>query len=207
MDKNAITKLEDFIFNHKKNPDIAAHMMADYLGVMIGVKPAATNIFEAEEFIEIDPGECIEVFDRVGLKALFFREDYIDMGKSTWFESVYVSRDIETANKLRRAFEKLHDSIDGIGQTCNQKEWEESSIEIGHLLGYPDTAVEYFITERDVEDEQRQQIMSHYQFYIHSPKHHEQEYQAYDAKIYQAIRDFAPKTADIILLQKAKKDL
>lgn len=49
--------------------------------------------------------------------------------------------------------------------------------------------------------------MGRYRFYVHSPKHHEEEHQAYDAKIFQAIRDFAPKTADIILFKKQKNNL
>lgn len=44
--------------------------------------------------------------------------------------------------------------------------------------------------------------MARYQFYVHSPEHHEEEYQAYDAKIYQALHDYTPKTADLILFQK-----
>jgi hypothetical protein len=94
--------------------------------------------------------------------------------------------------------------MDDIGQTINQKLWEESSREIGRLLGYPETAIEYFIAEQDIEDEERQRLLGRYQFYVHSPQHHEQEYQAYDAKIFQAIRDYTPKTADIILSRKSK---
>ena len=48
--------------------------------------------------------------------------------------------------------------------------------------------------------------MARYQFYIHSPEHHEEEYQAYDAKIFQAIRDFAPKLP-ILFYSKNKKTI
>lgn len=199
MNKEVITDLENYIFEHKNNPYVAAGMMADYLGVMIGVKPSATNHFDATELINIDLIEFNELLGRAGLKAIFFKQDWIDMGKLTWLEDIYVSHDIKTALKLRQAFTKLYSSMDDIGQILDQESWEESSRGIGHLLGYPETAIDYFITEQNIDDEERKQLMRRYHFYVHSPKHHEQEYQSYDYKILQAIRDYAPKTASELL--------
>ena len=204
MDREIIAKLENYIFEHKNKPGTAAGMMTDYIGVMIGVKPAAVNYFNAEELSGVDLIEFNELLNRAGLKALFFRQDYVKMGKLVWIKDIYVSRNTETAFKLHQAFEKLYNSMDDIGQTINQKLWEESSREIGHLLGYPETAIEYFIAEQDIENEERQRLSGRYQFYIHSPQHHEREYRAYDAKIFQAIREYTPKTADIMLSRKSK---
>ena len=93
--------------------------------------------------------------------------------------------------------------MDDIGQIVNQELWRESSIEIGHLLGYPATATEYFITELDTDNEERKQLMERYRFYVHSPKHHEEEYQSYDHKIFQAVQDYAPKSAKLLLDKKS----
>lgn len=205
MDKNIITKLENYIFEHKAKPGVAASIVAGIVGVMIGVKPATVFSFDANEFAELDPDDCKEAFSQAGLVALFFRHEYVERNKITWIEDVYVACDTETADKLHQAFIKLHSVIDDMGQIYNQKGWEEASRDIGRLLGYPETAIEYFIANQDPEDEERKRLMARYQFYIHSPEHHEEEYQAYDAKIFQAIRDFAPKTADIILFKKTKK--
>ena len=198
MDRNLISKLEDYIFGHKIRPDVAASMMADFIGVIIGIKPSAISHFEAEEFLNIDPEEMFEILDQVGLTALFFKQEHINAGKLVWIEDIYVSRDIKTAVELRQSFMKLRSTMDDMGQIFDKKAWEESSREIGHLLGYPSTAIECFIVEQDIDNEEKLQLRNRYQFYIHSPEHHEQEYQAYDQKINQAISDYAPKTARFI---------
>jgi hypothetical protein len=203
MDKNVIIKLEEYLFKHKVKPSVAASMVAGIIGVIIGVKPATTSFFDADEFVKLDPDDCKEVFKQAGLKALFFRHECIEGCKMTWIEDVYIARDVKTAEKLHQAFMKLHSTIDDMGQTCNQRNWEEASREIGHLLGYPETAVEYFIANQDIEDEERERLMERYQFYIHSPMHHEEEYQAYDHKIYHALQEYAPKTAKILIDKKS----
>ncbi|MBR3132097.1 hypothetical protein IKG33_01660 [Candidatus Saccharibacteria bacterium] len=205
MDKNVIIELEKYIFEHKTKPIIASHMMADIIGVIIGVKPATISSFNNEEFTDVNPDELIELLDQVGLRILFFKQIHVDRGEITYIEDIYISRDTKTAFRLHQAFEKLHSSMDDMGQILDQKLWEESSREIGHLLGYPETAVEYYIVEQDVDNEERQQLMKRYQFYVHSPKNHEQEYQIYDQKIYQALRDYAPKTAEILINNRNAK--
>lgn len=67
------------------------------------------------------------------------------------------------------------------------------------MLGYPETAIECSIANQDPEDEERKQLMGRYQFYVHSPKHHEEEYQTYDRKIYQALQEYAPRSAALLI--------
>lgn len=205
MDREKIIELENFIFEHHTKAKIAASAMADFMGVVIGVKPSAITDFEIEKIANVNPEEIIELLSRVGLKALFFTHEYVSMGRPTLVEEAYVSRDFETAAKLREAFQKMRNSIDDLGQTFDEKTWEESSREIGRLLGYPDTAIEYFIAEQDIDNAERQNLMDKYRFYAHSPEHHEQEYQDYDRKIYQALQDYAPKTAKIFSANQRKK--
>ena len=196
MDKSIITELESYLFNYKTKPIVAADDMADIIGVMIGVKPAAIVChIDTKEMAKINPNDLVELLDRAGLKALLFMQNYLSMGEMVWCEDVYISHDLKTAAKLHQLFEKLRSSMDDIGQIYNQKAWEESSREIGLLLGYPATAVEYYITERDIDNKERKELMKRYQFYIHSPKHHEEEYRAYDQKIFQALQDYAPRSA------------
>ena len=206
MDKNAITKLENYIFEHKAKPGVAASIVAGIVGVMIGVKPATVFSFDANEFAELDPDDCKEAFSQAGLVALFFRHEYVERNKITWIEDVYVACDTETADRLHQAFIKLHSVIDDMGQTSNQKTWEGASRDIGYLLGYPETAIDYFIVSQDTEDEDRKQLMERYQFYIHSPKHHEEEYQTYDRKIYQALQEYAPESAKLLIDKKSHQD-
>lgn len=205
MDREKIIKLENYIFEHHTRADMAASAMACYMGVIIGVKPAAVSDFEFEEFIKIDPAEIIDLLDQVGLRSLFFTHEYIKIDKPTRIEEAYISRDFKTGAELHSLFQKLRSSIDNLGQVFNEKLWEESSRGIGRLLGYPDTAIEYFIANQDVDDTERQSLMDRYRFYVHSPEHHEQEYQAYDRKIYQALHDYAPKTSEILSANRNKR--
>ena len=68
MNQEIITKLEDYIFKYKIKPSTAASMMADLIGVMIGIKPSAIGHFEAEEFSNIDPDEIFELLNQAGLR-------------------------------------------------------------------------------------------------------------------------------------------
>ena len=204
MDKNIIAELENYIFEYKPKPVVAADAMADIIGVMIGVKPAAIiGRIITKETVKTDPINLIEHLNRANLKALLFMHNFFSMGEMIWNEDIYISRDLETAAKLRQLFEQLRDSMDDAGQIFDRKTWEESSREIGHLLGYPDTAVDYFIAEQDVDNEERKQLMKRYQFYVHSPKHHEEEHRAYDQKIFQALEEYAPKSAKLLLEDKS----
>lgn len=204
MDRGKIIELENVIFEHHAKAKVAANAMADFMGVIIGVKPAAITYFEIEDFVNIDSEKIIELLDQIGLKALFFAYEYISMGQLKSIEEVYISRDTRTAIELREAFQKMRSSIDDFGQFSDEKKWEESSRRIGRLLGYPDTAIEYFITERDIDNPERQSLMAKYRFYAHSPEHHEQEYRNYDRKIYQALQDYAPRTAKIFSANQRK---
>lgn len=49
MDKDVIIELEEFIFQTKKKSDNAARMMADIIGVVIGLKSAMMGSFELDE--------------------------------------------------------------------------------------------------------------------------------------------------------------
>lgn len=203
MDKTIIAELENYMFKHETKPTVAAYVVADIIGVMIGIKPATViNHINTTESSKQDPNDLIELLNRANLKALFFTQSYFSMGKIIWSEDVYISHDIRVAAKLHQLFEKLRDSMDNMGQIFDQGTWEESSRKIGHLLGYPTTAVEYFITEQDIDNEERKQLMKRYQFYVHSPKHHEEEYRAHDYKIIQALQDYAPKSAKILIDSK-----
>lgn len=205
MDKEKIIELENYIFAHHTKTGVAASATADIIGVLIGVKPSAISSFNIYKFTDIDPSEIIELFGALGLRVLFFPYEYTSMGRLVRIEEIYVAHDYETAAKLHKSFTKMRSSIDDFGQTFDKKTWGESSREIGYLLGYPDTAVEYFIAEQDIDNKERRDLMDKYRFYIHSPEHHEHEYQIYDRKIYQALNDYAPRTAKIFSADQHKK--
>lgn len=205
MNKLEIIELENFVFQNKSKVSTATSMMSDFIGVMIGVKTVASECFTAEEFSGLDSERLIDLLNQVGLKSLFFRRNYVYKGKLTWIEDIYVSRSIQSILDLRKQFEKLHQSMDDMGQIFNQALWEESSRRIGKMLGYPDTAIEYFIANQDVDDEKRQKLIKRNRFYVHSPEHEEQEYQFYDRKIYQALSDYAPQTAKYFSEDKSKR--
>ena len=113
---------------------------------------------------------------------------------------VFVSRDQETAYKLHCEFEKLWSSMDALAQIYDYAKWESATREVGHLLGYPETAIESFVnlTEEERSSEERITRMKRTRYFAHSAKYEKEECKAYDYVLNRAINELAPKTTEIL---------
>ncbi len=98
--------------------------------------------------------------------------------------------------------------MDDYGQIYAPEEWQNATIKLGKLVGYPDTAVMAFAdsaSERDINSRERAERMRRNRYYAHSAEYEEQKYETYDLKLNQAIAELAPKTAEIYANDKTKK--
>lgn len=207
MDKQSILNLENYIFEHKRKPSVAAHMMADIMGVIIDVKPCAFCDFSFDEMKNIDPDEILTLLDSLGLKALFFKKSYYFKGEIEWRMNFFCSKDISTANEMHKKFEELWANLDDFGQTIDEAKRISMHREIGRLLGYPETAVEVFIneTDLDIDKPERVERMARNNYYAHSAEHEEEEFQVYDLKLNQTLEEYAPQTAAVFKQKTGKR--
>ena len=206
MNKETIIELENFIYQVKKQPNAAASMMTGIIGVIIGLKPAMIGNFTTEEFSTLPYDQFQEMLDSLYLKPLFFHQSISGKTGISWIENIFISKDLITALKTHEAFENLWGTMDDVGRIFAPEMWNESSRQIGELLGYPKTATEYYIKNIEIEDsEEDTKRMARNRYYIHSPKHEKQEFEDYDLKLNQAIAELAPKTASILTGEAGKR--
>ena len=209
MNKTAIIELEELIFQIKKKPANAARMMADIMGVLIGLKPAMMGTFDFDELYKFSYDHLATCLEKPGLKALFFKQSNLGTDKLEWIESIYISKDLKIAGQIHQEFEKLWQTMDDFGRVFALDEWKSTTIKIGKLLGYPQTAVEDFVdfstNDEDVSYGERIRRVERNRYYAHSAKYEEQEYQEYDYKLNQAIAEFAPRTTQVLTSNQAKR--
>ena len=195
MKRDAIIELENYIFTIVGREARAASVMSGIVGVLCGVKPTTVGDFAGEELKNFDPGNFIELLDKLGLKVLVYDRFCCLRDEPGLIRDFYISKDVRMAKKIHKAFQELWLSIDDAGQTVEPKKWERATWKIGKLLGYPKTAIRSFVNNRDLEDERRVKLMKRNRYYTHSVEHEEEEYAQYDRVVNAAIDKYAPKTA------------
>ena len=180
MDKNQIAQFESYVFETLNSKIMAADFFADFIGVLIDVKPAMAWFYRKKYYPKLETREFQRMIKGLGLSVLPGRRR-LPMSKWPWaYERLFfISKDMETAEKLKA--------------------------EIGMLLGYPETAVKNFVTETDYNNKERVERMKRNRYYAHSPEHEEEEYQAYDRKINEAIEEYAPKTKSVLTAEVGKR--
>ncbi len=77
---------------------------------------------------------------------------------------------------------------------------KEINLEIGKLLGYPETAVKYFVSmeSKARPSEAHKARLKKYLHYAHSDTYQEVEFRAYDVKVNRATEKYAPRSARVI---------
>lgn len=184
-DKN-LRALERFLFKYIDHEEVAAETMAHIVGVLIGVKEAMEGDFPPDYSDSKRFWRMKKLLDNLNLAVIFDRYQFD--GHS--FTRFYVATSHRRAEKLRDLFRKL--SSEG---------WSpELHTEIGHMLGYPETAIRYFIRSdpADGMSKSRQERTSRNRFYVHSSTYEDAEFKAYEVPIYRQLQKFCPKSTKVL---------
>lgn len=197
MNINDIAQIEDFLIKNVEKTLGAASRMTDIIGALIDLKPAAVVGFSSSEMKKIDCLEFKEMLEKVGLKCVFYYRQMLSFNKLEWHEEIFISKDFNTAVKLRNAFIQMWASLDDFGQVIDQKTRVKATRQIGKTLGYPNTAIGSFIrneTEHRSGDDSLTVIGGRCKFFAHSKKHLEKELKSYDRPLDEAVKKYAPKS-------------
>ena len=202
-----LKELEEYFYAHRKKEGVATSNMADIVGVYAGIKPACVVGFNEEESFSADLLELKEILSRFGMFAVFSFRAIRGAKSFYWNEDVYISKEKETAMRLKDAFEKMWKTIDDLGEIIKPEEWNEETLKIGKLLGYPMTAVEAFISDRDVMDDKdcRSFVDEKNRYYAHSKEFEREEFELYDKPLNLAIEKCAPRVAKIMKSDEKKR--
>lgn len=176
VDKKALAGLDGL---SEEFGESIAYDVTDVIGVLVGLKPAAL-VGGNKRDIETS------LFERLGLSYAQWPEKNL----------VYVSRDKVLAHRLA----ELHKQVWGSNAI-----YPDENREIGRLLGYPETATEYFIERLKTlgsnnplpavnPDDTGDTVSSYFQNLILSPDNYKEELAEYCEPLEAAVREFAPKT-------------
>ncbi len=204
MNNHLFLQLEDLLFEiFAGTPNKATSIISSILGVLIGLKPAAMVMIEVSLLDEYKLRSIVSLFSELNLYTETSKRDNITPDDDSSYMVFYVSLDNEKAIQLEDYFIKLWEITDNNNQASRRDEWEMLNIKIGNLLGYPQTAINYFISNDTSDDWQERLARNRY--YAHSREHEEEEYYLYDQKLNKAVNEYAPKTAKIYSTNKSKR--
>ena len=203
----AFRELERFVYHHKP-AGAASEMMAALVGVFVGLKPAGAVDFLSEQASATDLMKFREMVTRLGLKLVTDVEEVREGDTAIRYVMLYVAREIGVAQELAMAFAAMRESLDEGGGIKDLAEWARTTLEIGRLLGYPESAVEAFVRETEewtetgvngamgARERKYTTVGGANRYYAHSLEHEREEFEAYDRPLNQAIDEWAPFTAE-----------
>lgn len=168
--------------------------MAEIIGVAIGVKTVAMDLFTPEELEKIDLREFRRMLHGLGVHVVFERRALGGKDPMNFAQYFFLGQSHENAVAAQSLFHKIWNG-----------EWEMNG-EIGELLGYPQSAVDYFLERNEAEDTELDKARNkRNRFYIHSPERENEEFAAYEARIYQVIYANCINTAKFLEAETGKR--
>ncbi len=179
-DKN-LRALERFIYKKLGITYSSADLVANSVGVFIGVKPAMQGDWPLELADSKTLWLLKQKFEALRLFVVFDRAECNN-------RIFFVAKSHKKAEELRSAFSELADK--GPSADINTR--------IGKLLGYPDTAIQYYIRlhpENGLSDNHRA-LSERNRFYAHSVAHENDEFLTYETPIYRQLQKYCTRTAN-----------
>ena len=207
MNRDALLRLEKLVFEfYWKRKNLATPFMTGVMGVLIGLKPTTLQVNDEFDGKKLLDNEIIpKILDELGLVWAKGRLRRAQMAK---YEYLYVGKTKELCEDLQGWYEKFSNSISDEGKILDRRVWIEANNQIGELLGYPKTATAEYI-RRHIEglemDDNYMMRLGRNNYYIHSEKFEEEEFREYDLPLNLAIKEYLPKTAEIMQSNPKKR--
>ena len=206
MNRDALLRLEKLVFEFYWNKKtLATSFMTGVMGVLIGLKPTTLQVNDEFDGKKLLDNEIIpKILEELGLVLTKER-----LGRAQMvYEYLYVGKTKELCEELQGWYEKFSNSISDEGKILDRKVWIETNNQIGELLGYPKTATAEYI-RRQIEgldmDDNYMIRLERNNYYIHSEKFEEEEFREYDLPLNLAIKEYLPKTAEIMQSNPKKR--
>ena len=206
MNRDALLRLEKLVFEFYWNKKtLATPFMTGVMGVLIGLKPTTLQVNDEFDGKKLLDNEIIpKILEELGLVLTKER-----LGRAQMvYEYLYVGKTKELCENLQGWYEKFSNSISDEGKILDRRVWIEANNQIGELLGYPKTATAEYI-RRQIEglemDDNYMMRLGRNNYDIHSEKFEEEEFRGYDLLLNLAIKEYLPKTAEIMQSNPKKR--
>lgn len=206
MNRDALLRLEKLVFEfYWKRKTLTTPFMTGVMGVLIGLKPTTLQVNDEFDGKKLLDNETIpKILEELGLVLTKER-----LGRAQMvYEYLYVGKTKELCEELQGWYEKFSNSISDEGKILDRKVWIETNNQIGELLGYPKTATAEYI-RRQIEglemDDNYMMRLGRNNYYIHSEKFEEDEFRKYDLPLNLTIKEYLPKTVQIMQSNTEKR--
>lgn len=185
-----LRKVGEFFREQCKDPLDAIERTSAVIGVVADIKPAGLVGFEYQPGSE-EKQEAFEAnLQNMGI-------NFIEQDAGGVYQHYFISKDLETAKALQQAFLALW-ANNGAGNSS-----DDINERLGHLLGYPETAIQYVKSgkARAVDPLQKRPDT----LMVHDPVHFEEEYAAYEQPIYEIMDKACPNLTDALRRSQKQK--
>lgn len=172
---------------------LAPETTFDLVGVTEDIKPAGIlSMYTPKNFTERSNERTESILNSLGLK---FSKDITD-------DPTYAPAGYDLVSYyVAKTDELVTETIKAEHQSWDDHQMGDGTRKLGKLLGFPETAIEYYI-KRNQENAKTgaspQKLYPNEYFYAHSPENVQTEFQQYEAKIMPAMQKYCPKSASEI---------
>lgn len=201
-DIKALSLFDRFLVNSCARPFIAADRLCCIMGVLIDIKPACMIDFTNLDAENMD----LDVFERflesLNLKYIYEKTELNPKIEPKFTHTYYISKKQEIAEMLQEAEQELYDHFDT--DEPNSPVIKLIHRKIGRLLGYPETATDWFLLRQEkmdlneMDDDEIYKDLQKYFHFIHSRNNGDEEFEEYDKPIHEAMEKYAPLSAELM---------
>ncbi|MBR1801608.1 hypothetical protein IJ768_00020 [Candidatus Saccharibacteria bacterium] len=208
-DAKNLKDFDKFLTENCARPEIAADRLSCIMGVIIDIKPSCIIDFNLDDAKNMDMKKFEKFLKDLGLKFYYEKTDLGEESFIRFTHTYFISKTAETLDLIVDAERELYDHFDE--NEPNSPVIKIIHRKIGRLLGYPETATDWFLirTEKmDLDEMDKDEYMKDlqkYHHFIHSRTNDEEEFIVYDRPIHAAMEKYTPLSAKLLRESKPEK--
>ena len=208
-DIKTLKELDQYLVEKCARPVIGADRLCCIMGVIIDIKPSCVIDFNPVDAEKMDLKEFENYLAKLGLKFIYEKTDIDGDFGDQYTHTYFISKKKETAEMLYDAEHELYDHF--LTDEPNSPVIKIIHKKIGRLLGYPETATDWFLVrceKMDLDEMDKDEYMKDlqkYHHFIHSRTNGEEEFEEYDRPIHEAMEKYAPLSAKLMREESGEK--
>jgi hypothetical protein len=199
MNIDLLRELEGEVLNfYQKKKMMGVSFLTGVLGVLINLKPAALLINDRiNDSKLLDNKRIMEILNKLGVDLV---RERLNKFSNEEIEYLYLAKTARMSLELQKWHREFFNSVSETGEILDKKVWSEANYQIGKILGYPETAtLEYIRMQIEgIEKDNNYRSRMERNYYMHSARYENEEFEAYDLRLNLAVNEYLPVTAQIM---------
>ena len=197
-----LAELDKFLVEKCARPVIGADRLSCIIGVIIGIKPSCVIDFNPIDVKNMDLKEFERLLKKLGLEFIYEKTELDTDFDIKFTHTYFISKKKETAEMLFDAEHELYDHFST--DEPNSPVIKIIHRRIGRLLGYPETATDWFLVrcekmdKDEMDEDEIFKDLQKYHHFIHSRTNDEEEFEEYDKPIHEAMEKYTPLSAKLM---------